>query len=124
MTDLPQPGPELDALVLEKIEGFPRKKMFSVDYSTDLHYIPSGKPRRTHTIDERPVPRFSRDDATALAALERFADKHGVWWEIQRAPGRYSIALRGENMPLYAQTAPTLAHAIVLALLATVEGAE
>lgn len=114
------PGPHLDALFLEKVGGFSRRKMFMTEYSTDFYYIPSGKPKRTHMIDAIPVPRVSRNDATALAALEQFCDKHGAWWEMQRAPRRYSVRLIG-GMPIDAQTAQTLAHAIVLAILAAVE---
>jgi hypothetical protein len=126
ITDL-QPGPDLDVLFLEKVYGFPRKKTFMTEYSTDPYYIPSGKPRRTHLIDARPVPRFSRDDATALAALERFAEKRGIGWTISRAPKehaerypgrRYYVTLHGDMMPMESQSAPTAAHAIVLAILA------
>lgn len=113
-----QPGPDLDVLFLEKIEGFPRKKTFLTEYSADPYYIPSGKPRRTHLIDAKPVPRFSRDNAVALAVLERFCDRRGGWWSMTRFAGRYIVALHGDQMPIYGQSAATLAHAIVLALLA------
>ncbi len=112
---LPEPGPELDVLFLEKIEGFPQGKAFLTEYG--WYYIPSGKPRRTHMIDAVPVPRYSTDDSIALAALERFCNKRGIWWEMQRAPHRYAVRLIGEGMPIYAQTATTLAHAVVLAML-------
>lgn len=126
MDDL-QPGPELDVLVLERVFGFPVRKTFPMEWSTDLHYIPSGKPKRTHMIDAVPVPRFSRDDCVALLAIERFCNEHGVWWSMQRIPPvykrdrRYNVTLHGNNMPIDAQSAATLAHAIVLAILAAVE---
>lgn len=121
-----QPSTELDALFLERVEGFPRKKMFVMEWSTDLHYIPSGKPKRTHMIDAVPVPRVSRNDCVALLAIEHFCEKHGVWWSMQRTPPaykaqlRYNVTLHGNNMPIDAQSAATLAHAIVKALLAAV----
>ena len=122
-----QHGPDLDVLFLEKVYGFPRRKTFLTEYSTDPYYIPSGKPRRTHLIDARPVPRFSRDDTVALAALERFCEARGSGWTTSRTPGeyagrypdrRYYATLHGDEMPVESQHASTLAHAITLAILA------
>lgn len=58
-------GTELDATILERVFGFPKRKTFIPVYSVDRYYIPSGKPLRTHQIDAVPVPRFSRDLAAA-----------------------------------------------------------
>lgn len=62
-------GPEGDAEMLVLL-GVPRKAIFAEDGSADYSYIPSGKPRRTHAIDKRPVPRFTRDIAAAWLVVE------------------------------------------------------
>lgn len=126
MTDL-EPSTELDALFLERVEGFPRKKMFMMEWSTDLHYIPSGKPKQTHMIDAVPVPRVSRNDCVALLAIEHFCDKRRTGYVATRTPPmypdkpRYYVTLIGDRMPIESQYAATLAHAVVKALLAAVE---
>lgn len=130
---VPQPEPELDALFLDKIEGFPIKKVFAVDYSADLYYIPSGKPKRTHMIDARPVPRFSRDDGTAIAAVQRFAARHHCLWRVWGLPetlealrrdGSHGCTVQGGDLVYetpeceLCRKGVTVAHAITLCLLA------
>ncbi len=121
MTDL-QPGAELDALFCQ-IEGAQVRQV-----TDEMGEWVQGRILALpgdYVIDGEGMPRLcpavSEDDATALAALERFSANRGVWWTITRFAGRYSVALHGDMMPIYAQTAATLAHAIVLAMLATVE---
>lgn len=122
-----QPSTELGALFLECVEGIPRKKMFMIEWSTDLHYIPSGKPKRTHRIDAVPVPRVSRNDCVALLAIERFCEKRGTGYIATRTPPmypdkpRYYVTFIGDRIPLESQYAATFAHAVVKALLAAVE---
>lgn len=116
------PGPDLDVLFLEKVEGFPARKTFLTEYSTDPHYIPSGKPRRTHLIDARPVPRFSRDDSVALAALKRFAERPDITWNICYHDGAmYYVAIYKGRTDVWMKSATSLALAVVLAILAAVE---
>lgn len=75
------PGRELDALVLEIIFRFPRKKLFPPEYWEEgdepfscYNYIPSGKPKRTHMIDSRPVPTFSRTIAAAWLVVDKLVN--------------------------------------------------
>jgi hypothetical protein len=66
-------GRALDVTVLVEVFGFPRKKVFSPEWTDDAHFIPSGKPRRTHMIDARPVPWFSTSIAAAWDVVEEAA---------------------------------------------------
>jgi hypothetical protein len=55
---------ELDIQVLCQLWGIKRDRIFYMDYDEEKHwpqYIPSGKPRRTHEIDAKPVPNFTTD---------------------------------------------------------------
>lgn len=122
MTDL-TPGPELDALFFSKAEGLSVRLVQGMEFTQDRDWAQPGD----YVIDDpdnnvaRLCPAISEDDSEALAALERFAEKHGIRWIMTRAPGRYGVRLIGKGMPRYAKTAPTLAMAIVRALLAAVE---
>lgn len=80
---------EIDIQVLE-IMGFPRKKLFYDDWDTDcryLRYIPSGKPRRTHAIDAKPVPYFKTDIAAAWSLVERMNKTHHCLIKTPFMPG-------------------------------------
>lgn len=127
MTDL-TPGPGLDRHFATLVEGYawdearcrvcgwPLGEWLLGVCTPESCSMRPAPPNRADSV--APV---STDDAVALAALERFAKKRKVWWTITRFAGRYYATLHGDMMPIYAQTAPTLAHAIVLALLAAVE---
>ena len=90
-----EPGRELDALVLELVFGFPRKKLFPPEYWEEgidepfahYYYIPSGKPKRTHMIDARMVPSFSMDIAAAWQVLEKI---HKLGWCIDLSDMRHA----------------------------------
>lgn len=78
-----QAGSELDVLILEKVFGFPSKKVFKAyEESSSFSYIPSGKPRRTHSIDARPVPWFSRSIDAAWMIVEAL-EKRGLWCQMR-----------------------------------------
>lgn len=131
MIDL-QPGRDLDRLFAERVEGYEWRH--KGDYAVLLeggqawlanpyfNLLPGkGDAERA---DASGVPPYSTDDATALAALERFAEKHGLWWTVSRMPpgwrDRYIVAIHSDDMHADGGAA-TLAHAIVLCLLAVVE---
>lgn len=60
---------DIDVLVAM---GFPRKKVFFKEWDvakTSPHYIPSGKPQRTHMIDAQPVPYFSASEMHAWSIV-------------------------------------------------------
>lgn len=76
-----EPGRELDALVLECVFGFPRKRMFPPEYWEEgdnpflcYWFIPSGKPKRTHMIDARMVPDFSRSISAAWQIVDKLVN--------------------------------------------------
>jgi len=76
-----EPGRELDALALELVFGFPRKKLFPPEYWEEgdepfgaYNYIPSGKPKRTHMIDSQSVPSFSRMIGAAWMIVDKLVD--------------------------------------------------
>jgi hypothetical protein len=127
-----EPGNELDVCILEKVFGFPAKKVFKpYEESEWLYFIPSGKPRRTHMIDAKPVPRFSRDIAAAWQVVERM-HKQGFWCQM-RTPfeaddasdfwaGFTPHSTTGWNgRPDYWTQATTMPHAICLAALACIQ---
>lgn len=70
-------GPDGDVIILEKVFGFPCKKIFKAyEESTYFSYIPSGKPRRTHSIDARPVPWFTRSMDAAFLIVDHLRTKN------------------------------------------------
>jgi hypothetical protein len=76
-------GLELESIVLEKIFGFPRKKQFlPYEGSSYQWYIPSGKPRRTHEIDAKPVPWFSRSMDAVWDVVKKMAEL-GYWCQMR-----------------------------------------
>lgn len=122
------PGEALDLLFAERAEGYvwdeTRCRVCGWKLGVGIEAICtkencSMRPRPERRADE--VAPVSTDNGVALAALERFCDKRKAWWEMQRTPGRYAVRLIGSDMPIEAQTAKTLAHAIVLCLLKAVE---
>lgn len=128
-------GLELEALVLEKVFGFPRKKVFAAyEGSNYLMYIPSGKPRRTHEIDARHVPWFSRSWEAAGMVVEQMATR-GYWCQM-RTPfephggpdcwaGFTPHSTTGWNgRPDHWTQAETIPLAICLAALATLEASQ
>lgn len=79
-------GREMDKLIAEKIFGVKRvfrpcdvKNRDSLAWGEDYHYIPSGKPPRTHMIDARPVPQFSTRIAAAWQIVEKVVDAGHVF---------------------------------------------
>lgn len=68
---------EIDALILKTFFGV--KKTYKTEWSTDHYYIPSGKPWRTHSIDARPVPRFTEDIAAAWTVVEKTSELPFAW---------------------------------------------
>lgn len=69
-------GNELDELVMRKIFGW-KKDIFYLSEDSDFpYYIPSGKPKRTHMLDARPLPRFSRDIPAAWEVVKKMIE-HG-----------------------------------------------
>jgi hypothetical protein len=125
-------GLELEALVLEKVFGFPRKKVFLFyEDSSYQHYIPSGKPRCTHEIDARPAPWFSRSWEAAGMVVEQMAKK-GYWCQIRNefeSPGGIDCwagftphgTTGWKGRPDHWTKAETVPLAICLAALATLE---
>jgi len=72
---------ELDKRIAEQVFGI--KKIFrpcdtktGEDYFSpkEYHYIPSGKPPRTHMIDARVVPYFASDISAAMEVEDRIAE--------------------------------------------------
>ena len=62
---------DIDLKILEVVYAIPRKKTWEYpEFLDHYYYIPSGKPRRTHEFDARPVPAFSTDMAAAYAVIE------------------------------------------------------
>lgn len=122
------PGPELDKLFFERVEGLTVRQITDSmpewvqgrDWALPGDYVidvPDGLPY--------PCPNVSEENNEALAALERFAEKKKIGWTISRAPYRgeryYYATLFGDGMPMESQQAATLAHAVVLAILAAAE---
>ena len=74
-------GQELDILVAKELFGI--KNIYYEEWDEDKispHYIPSGKPWRTHQIDSRPLPRVSTDKLDAWLLWER--TKFDIIWRI------------------------------------------
>jgi hypothetical protein len=114
-----RPGLELEALILEKIFGFPRKKIFSpYEGSSYQWYIPSGKPRRTHEIDAKPVPWFSR---SMDAAWDVVIEMRKKGWRVslsEVADGEWNCRFCPEDTSKYVfKIAATPTMAICLAAL-------
>ncbi len=111
--NLPQPGPELDRIFAERVEHW---KTFEGEPGYGL---PPGKLSLVLDL----IPPYSTDYNVALAALERFCATRGIWYALQLNPPaypprrRYSVVLHGDMMPIYGQSAATLAHTVVLAML-------
>ena len=72
-TETLEPGPQLDALVAVRVMGIPKLHYFG--YAKDgkkvPYYVPSGKPWATHSMDSRPVPRYSTDISAAWQVVEK-----------------------------------------------------
>lgn len=106
MTEI-KAGADLDVTILVKVFNFPRKKVFKAyEESGYYSYIPSGKPRRTHSIDARPVPWFSQSLDAAWTAADAFAERYGCTiraervstvWE-RRTKQRYVATVQGGNI--------------------------
>lgn len=62
----------LEAIFVKCINGKPIKA-FQEDDAGPFYWIPSGKPQRTHMLDAKMVPGFSRDWSAAGRALEWLA---------------------------------------------------
>lgn len=78
-------GRELNALMLEVVFKFPRKKLFPPEYweegdepFSSYWYIPSGKPKRTHMIDARAVPDFSGSITAAWHIVETLRANYDI----------------------------------------------
>lgn len=125
-------GLELEAEILEKIFKFPRKKIWKIyPESAYQMYIPSGKPRRTHEIDAKMVPWFSRSMEAAWMVVEEltkpgrapqelyFKMTH-AWGEDYGTWAYFDWKGTSDGHPLYGANAPTAAHAICLAALKAV----
>lgn len=70
-----------DIEVLEALWGIKSKSVWFEGWDTDQEfprYIPSGKPRRTHSLDAMPVPRFTTDVGPDYAVLARVRDTWGT----------------------------------------------
>lgn len=78
-TDAPaEAGPALDAEVARLVFGVKRfydwdGRLWKPEYEpySPIHFIPSGKPWRTHRIDAIPVPPYSTDWGAAGLVVER-----------------------------------------------------
>lgn len=93
-------GPELDKLVHRKIFGVKEKRIYKREWSTDYYYIPSGKPWRTHQIDARPIPRYSRDIAAAWLIIDRDVNNGGCPAIVNDDNGHWAVATSGiQNVP-------------------------
>lgn len=117
-------GPEVDAAIAQRIFGV--KRLYYPSGPDWPYYIPSGKPWRTHSIDNRPLPHFSRDPAAAMTILDR-----AEYWQSGYIAKRdqdgngpyYSCTLAWELMgPLYSAHALTWPLAVCAAALASKEG--
>jgi Phage ABA sandwich domain len=91
--DEAEAGRDLDKLIAEKVFGIKRvfrpcdvKDRDGLGYGEDYHYIPSGKPPRTHMIDARPVPPFSTNIAAAWLVVEKMFER---WNEDDRPAEHY-----------------------------------
>jgi hypothetical protein len=125
-------GLELEAIIIERIFDVKRSKIRHETGSNYQHYVPSGKPWRTHMIDARPVPWFSRDMTAAMQVVEAMAAR-GFWCQM-RTPFRAGADGDGywagftphsttgwNGRPDHWTSAETLPLAICLAALKAVE---
>lgn len=133
-----QPGRELNALVLETVFGFPRKKLFPPEYYEEgdepfahYYYIPSGKPKRTHMIDACMVPDFSGSIAAAWLIVDKLvntgycpsilSDDDGHWcmsFSGICGVGHSFSAATTDNDTIWCDTAPeAIAKSALLALM-------
>lgn len=80
---------ETDKLIAEKIFGI--KKIFCpsdvdelgyMNTSDDYHFIPSGKPPRTHLIDAQRIPNYSTDIAAAWQIVEQMSASTKEFWTL------------------------------------------
>lgn len=107
------PGRELDALVAEKVFGFPAPR--DSHASTEVGYW---------TVDDKmfiPVPRFSTDIAAAWEVVEKLK-RLGYKIGIDSSPNDKSACVvmeddNGDWISIAVETAETLPHAICRAAL-------
>jgi hypothetical protein len=116
--DRPKVSREIDCLILQRLFG--AKRVFRPSEtktvndglfggSEDYHFIPSGKPPRTHMIDAEIVPHFSKYIAHAWGIVEKLRLQE-VWTKIEvRAYGggyRVEMGRPSEQWEAFALSAP------------------
>lgn len=113
---------------------FDIKKVYYYKYEDGLilyHYIPSGKSWRTHSIDARPIPKFSTN-ATAAYSIIEHTRKQYHWvlkspfhvnghWHVSIAPIKRNGGGPIDTNIIFTGTGDTMMDTVCLTILSTIK---